>query len=500
LYAVSIDIRLDILTRLDKLHQLTDVTPQLLQQRNAQAVIFDLDDTLVQENTGLVTEAVIDCMQQISQQGIPVAILTNNFYKTYCQRILQQLYKKRVNVLVVQNAFKPFPYGLKQIQDAFNIPMANMVLIGDGYLTDWLASKISGCQFLHADWFKRPFYKHPALFVVRELLVLAFDVVRFALFGQRPTSTWLLSGLQNTTRQYLFLINPKSGKTDVDTLIGDIQKLMLSHPDCAFYVHVMRRIDKLDTLFKQPIQQGEFTHVVVAGGDGSVREAIRLIIDNNPAVILGILPTGTGNLFAKALNIPLEPKAALQVAVEGAANSVPIMRVNNTYGSLVAGMGLDATIMSLTDSPMKRQWGPLAYVISAVHAINQKRKAVFWISIDGQKSFRRFAQSVMVVQRNEFAKAFLPLDMGPENPAQFDVCILKASRWPEYLEAGFRLVFKQYKGLPQRVEHFYGQKVHVRSLPALPVHVDGDPIPYRHIYAEVLPDGLPVMLPIVSNG
>jgi diacylglycerol kinase (ATP) len=473
---------------------LTDVTPALLRLQPAKAVIFDLDDTLVQENTGKVTDAVISCMQQLTDHDIQVAILTNNFYKGYCQHIIQQLHQRQINVLVVQNAFKPMPHGIQQIRRTFGLHMHQMVLIGDGFLTDWLLAKTSGCPFIQADWFKRPFYKHPALFVLRELAVMAFDVVRFTLLGHRPQVTWLLSSGQ-INRRYLFLVNPKSGKTQGNSLVTAIGQLMTEHPDSSFYIHLMTRINKLDKLFATALKQGEFTHLVVAGGDGSVREALRLVADYNPDVILGIIPTGTGNLLAKALNIPLNPEDALRTVLHNHAVPLSVMQVNNTYGTLVAGMGLDAQIMASTPSAMKKRWGPLAYVISAIRAVNQKKGALFWISVDGQKSVRRFAQSVMVVQRNQFAKAFLPLDLGAENPDELDVCVLKATSWLEYLGVCWRLLFKQYKGEPQRMEHFYGKRVHIRSLPAMRVHVDGDPIPYKHVLATVKPDAVMVLVP-----
>ena len=61
--------------------------------------------------------------------------------------------------------------------------------------------------------------------------------------------------------------------------------------------------------------------LIILGGDGTVNEALQGIADPSK-VILGYIPTGSSNDLARDLNIPKEPKAALDLILRDAAPSI----------------------------------------------------------------------------------------------------------------------------------------------------------------------------------
>lgn len=97
--------------------------------------------------------------------------------------------------------------------------------------------------------------------------------------------------------------------------------------------------DVLDTL--------EDRTVVVVGGDGSLHAVVaalhhRRLLTNT---VLGLVPLGTGNDFARTLGIPLEPAAAAEVVLEGHERPLDVVvdeQDGVTVNSVHAGAGADA--------------------------------------------------------------------------------------------------------------------------------------------------------------
>ncbi len=86
------------------------------------------------------------------------------------------------------------------------------------------------------------------------------------------------------------------------------------------------------------------TRIVVAGGDGTIYEAVNGIIGCGAQSVLGIIPVGTGNDFIKAAGIPLAWRDACKLIRSGRENLVDVGRCNDLYFANGIGIGLDAEI------------------------------------------------------------------------------------------------------------------------------------------------------------
>ncbi|OCG76121.1 diacylglycerol/lipid kinase family protein [Microbacterium sediminis] len=119
------------------------------------------------------------------------------------------------------------------------------------------------------------------------------------------------------------------------------------------------------------------TTVLVAGGDGTVR-AVAEALDGT-GVPLAIVPSGTGNLLARNLLLPLaSPEAMVTAAFEGdrVPVDVGIARLRRADGEteehafvVMAGMGLDAAMIANTNSGLKKSVGWVAYVDGAARSL-----------------------------------------------------------------------------------------------------------------------------------
>ena len=95
--------------------------------------------------------------------------------------------------------------------------------------------------------------------------------------------------------------------------------------------------------------------IIVAGGDGSVHEAVNGILRSSSQTALGVIPTGTGNDFAKACSIPLHWEDATRLLADRIGSDMPLRyidtgRMNDRYFANGVGIGFDAKINQIARS------------------------------------------------------------------------------------------------------------------------------------------------------
>ncbi len=151
---------------------------------------------------------------------------------------------------------------------------------------------------------------------------------------------------------HLFL-NPTAGRGRAGKRQPGILEL-LSRSGLDVEYHASRSSGDLETQVQEQVDAGA-TRVVVAGGDGSIHEAVNGILHSEQHAALGVIPTGTGNDFAKACGIPLNWEHATQLLADRLiANESPRKidagRFNNRFFANGAGIGFDATVTRIAQS------------------------------------------------------------------------------------------------------------------------------------------------------
>ena len=111
----------------------------------------------------------------------------------------------------------------------------------------------------------------------------------------------------------------------------------------------------------------------MAGGDGSVHEAVNGLLASGRDAPFGLIPVGTGNDFAKAAMIPLDWEAAATLLASRISEEVPVRRIdagrmNDRYFANGAGIGFDAKINRIA---RKYRWpiGDLVYLIAVMEGL-----------------------------------------------------------------------------------------------------------------------------------
>jgi diacylglycerol kinase (ATP) len=131
--------------------------------------------------------------------------------------------------------------------------------------------------------------------------------------------------------------------------------------------------------------------VIASGGDGTVRAVAGAL--RNTGVVLGIVPSGTGNLLARNLGLPIgNPEAAVEVAFGGQDRTVDVGIAEFTSPddvttqhpfTVVAGVGVDAAMIANTSPFLKERFGWIAYVDGILRSLITSKPVRARIRIDG---------------------------------------------------------------------------------------------------------------------
>ena len=236
--------------------------------------------------------------------------------------------------------------------------------------------------------------------------------------------------------------------------------------------------------------------VMAAGGDGTVRVVCSELAGSG--VPLGLLPSGTGNLLARNLRIPLDEAEALRVILGGRQDRIDLVEVTiddaePEHIAVMAGMGLDARIMSGTDEGLKKVLGPAAYVMAAGDAANLPSFDVT-VTLDEGEPIERHAGLVMVGNVGQLQGNVQLLPDAQFDDGLLDLFVASPASVADWL----RITTSVLLPVPEasEIDRGQGRRVVIEASEPVEYQLDGDAAgECRRMVAEVTPQTLTVMVP-----
>ena len=212
--------------------------------------------------------------------------------------------------------------------------------------------------------------------------------------------------------------------------------------------------------------------IAVAGGDGTVGCGAELAA--RCGVALAVIPTGTANDFARALDLPRELAPACRLAVSGAEiRALDLARMDGRPFVNAASAGL-SPLAARRAGGLKRALGPLAYTVGAVHAGLTAQPLACTVMVDGTPLFQGPAWQVSVASTGAFGGGS-ELDADATD-GKLDVVVLEARRRSELVRRAYGMRLGQVEE-QDGVVHALGERVEVGtdgSGELLGFNVDGE--------------------------
>lgn len=250
-------------------------------------------------------------------------------------------------------------------------------------------------------------------------------------------------------------------------------------------------------LAKRAAAEGYRT-VVAAGGDGTINEVVNGLAGSDTT--LGLLPLGTMNVFATELGIPSNRhRRCWEIIEAGHLRRIDLARANDHYFVQLAGIGFDAQAVAGVDWELKKNFGPLSYVISAAR-VAARRPPQLLVEPEGGPV--REGSFVLVGNGRFYGGPFAVFKNASLEDGKLDVVICKNVGHLDLIRYLQNVLFGTHLELPD-VEHFQTRRVTVRCAdPApgeeaekVPFEADGEVIGHAPVTFRISSRKLRVLVP-----
>ncbi len=162
--------------------------------------------------------------------------------------------------------------------------------------------------------------------------------------------------------------------------------------------------------------------VVAVGGDGTINEVIQELANSDTA--LGVLPSGTVNVWARETGIPLDNAGAREILLYGRTRRIDLGQMGNRYFLLMAGIGLDGEVTSTVEKKSVKRFGVLGYFFVGTW-LGLGYPSFRVVIQNGGHTFRTTAMQIIIGNTQLYAGAIKYTWQAKCDDGLLDVCILR---------------------------------------------------------------------------
>lgn len=280
-------------------------------------------------------------------------------------------------------------------------------------------------------------------------------------------------------RKMLFVFNPKSGKAQIGNYLLNITQTFTWG---GFYVTVYPTKERLDGYRTIRDTADGFDLVVCSGGDGTLNESVRGLMDSKTPEgkrRLGYIPTGTVNDFANSLGLSKDMLKAAETVMTGAGFATDIGGFNDTFFTYVAAFGAFTDVAYETPQNKKNMLGHLAYVLEGFKRLSSIKGHHMHLKfkgsqgegeMEGDYAFGMVSNSMSVGGHRTRDDLGIVLDDGEFEVALLHMPSYKLAELQNTINALLRRDFRSAKG----VEFFRASEITFISSEPVAWTIDGE--------------------------
>ncbi len=229
--------------------------------------------------------------------------------------------------------------------------------------------------------------------------------------------------------------------------------------------------------------------VVACGGDGTVNMIAKCLINSNAT--LGVLPTGSGNGFARNMNIPLRIPQAIEVIANPRIKTIDVGKVGDNYFLVSCGIGWEAVIATLFEGSKIRGVLPYATLAITTFAQYEPKEITITTEPDGW-SYRGKPMLFSIANMREYGVNITIAPDAAYDDGFLDICLIPHHPFLDAIKYSSNMMRSKTDSIPGYI-HQFAKKIRVSRPVAGNIHIDGTPMPWGHeICIEVVPKALKV--------
>ncbi len=291
-----------------------------------------------------------------------------------------------------------------------------------------------------------------------------------------------------------FLIfNPVSGKGNPEQDLSTIKQIIESE----IKLEVLSTTEEVgaEQLAQEAIEKGAEC-IIASGGDGTLSQVAGVLVEKD--IPLGIIPRGTANAFANALNIPESIEAACKTILAGNQRVIDMGQCEGKAMMLLAGIGFEAETVEDANREAKNRFGMLAYVLSGLKQLQELGK--FEAELETDDEIIKVEAAAITVAN--VAPPSSILAQGPSgivmDDGLLDVTIVSPKSRAGAIAASYHLLQSAFHedGVERDdIGYFRTARIKIKTDPPQKVVLDGEIIGKTPIEVHCLPQKLTIFVP-----
>ncbi|OPX88014.1 MAG: putative lipid kinase BmrU [Pelotomaculum sp. PtaB.Bin104] len=296
----------------------------------------------------------------------------------------------------------------------------------------------------------------------------------------------------NKDRPAILIVNTRSRRGQrfffaaLDELARQGVSVVASYP--------VRYPERLPEVVQEAVKHKQYL-IIVGGGDGTISSVVKFFAHSE--AVLGILPLGTVNSFARTLGIPLNLKGAIQVIARGKAVDVDLGRVGDIYFSNIVAVGLAAKVAGNITSRLKLYTGALAYGLMGIKILLSHRS--FDCTLTMHDEVVKFnTHQVVIANGGYFGVTPIAQNATADDREIIIMVMDTTSRW-QTLKLWIAFLLRRSFSFSQ-IRFFRTKEVILEAEPPQYVEVDGEIITKTPVRVSLAPGAIKVLVPCADAG
>jgi YegS/Rv2252/BmrU family lipid kinase len=287
-------------------------------------------------------------------------------------------------------------------------------------------------------------------------------------------------------RRVCLIVNPHAGGGRAARLLPRVEAALHRH-GLAFRLERTDSLEHARALARAARDGGEVA--AAFGGDGLLGAVAAELRGGG---VLGVLPGGRGNDFARKLGVGTDPESACAVLAGGRERTVDVAAVGDRTYLGILSAGLDSDVQAIANGT-RLPLGRLVYAYGVLRALVRWRPARWEVDVDGERhSFSGY--SVAVANSGVFGGGMRLVPDATLDDGLLDVVLTEAIPKRRYL-ANLPRVFDGSHVREPGLRILRGREVAFRADRPFVAYADGDPIAALPATVRVLPGVLRVLAP-----